>query len=42
MSADIAVEGNGIEQMLMKRKLANVEECSSKRKASWGILTSQG
>ncbi|XP_034376305.1 ankyrin repeat and SOCS box protein 5 isoform X2 [Arvicanthis niloticus] len=43
MSADIAVEGNnGIKQILMKRKLAIVEECSSKRKASWGILTSQG
>lgn len=42
MSAGIAVEGNSIKQILTKRKLANVEESSSKRKASWGILTSQG
>ncbi|XP_005373574.1 PREDICTED: ankyrin repeat and SOCS box protein 5 isoform X2 [Chinchilla lanigera] len=42
MSASIAVEENCIKQILTKRRLANIEECSSKRKASWGILTSQG
>ncbi|XP_023555856.1 ankyrin repeat and SOCS box protein 5 isoform X2 [Octodon degus] len=42
MSTYIAVEANCVKQILTKRRLVSIEECSSKRKASWGILTSQG
>ncbi|KAK2503695.1 hypothetical protein MC885_014249 [Smutsia gigantea] len=42
MPTGSALERNCIKQVLTKRRLASREECSSKRKASWGILTSQG
>ncbi|XP_036750005.2 ankyrin repeat and SOCS box protein 5 isoform X2 [Manis pentadactyla] len=42
MPAGSALERNCIKQVLTKRRLASRGECSSKRKASWGVLTSQG
>jgi len=42
MPADTAADGHCVKQILTKRRIASVEECSSERKASWGILTSQG
>ncbi|KAF3825596.1 hypothetical protein GH733_005578 [Mirounga leonina] len=42
MPADATVDGHCVKQILTKRRIASVEECSSERKASWGILTSQG
>ncbi|XP_066487752.1 ankyrin repeat and SOCS box protein 5 isoform X2 [Tiliqua scincoides] len=42
MSANTAVERSCSKQNLSKRSLECMGECPPKRKASWGILTSQG
>ncbi|XP_053258590.1 ankyrin repeat and SOCS box protein 5 isoform X2 [Podarcis muralis] len=42
MSTNTAVQRSCTKQNLSKRSLECIGECSAKRKASWGILTSQG